>query len=108
MNDENAFAVGLTCDGFLDMYVDQVSRVTCNLDVVVKDTEIERPVAIAPVVEHPDHQAPGRRLIVCPTSTIDDIVGTLDTDRMYAAVVDDARGLLALGAQRLAQLQAEH
>ena len=97
-SDEQAFAVGLTCGGIIDIFVEPVSAVTFpELDRIADDVHEGRPVAIATVIEHPDPTWVGRRLIVRP----DDVEGTLGLDRADAAVVDDARGLLAAGASHV-------
>src|SRR4051794_35466058 len=55
VSDDDAFAVGLTCGGILDVYVERVSRETFpELAEIAADVAAERPVAIATVVEHPD------------------------------------------------------
>jgi xanthine dehydrogenase accessory factor len=56
----------------------------------------EEPVAVVTVVEHPDPELLGRRLVVRPQG----VSGHLGSQRMDDAVVDDARGLLAAGESR--------
>jgi xanthine dehydrogenase accessory factor len=110
VSDEDAYAVGLTCGGILDLWVESVSRETYpQLELVAADIEAGRPVAVATVVAHPDPARLGRRLVV---HAEDDPVdgwapdaedggttsrGSLGSARLDAAVTDDARGLLALG-----------
>ncbi|MEU5697123.1 XdhC/CoxI family protein [Actinosynnema sp. NPDC020468] len=92
VSDDDAFAVGLTCGGILDIYVEAVSAATFpQLADVVKSVHAEEPVAVATVVEHPEWV--GRRLVVWP----DRVAGDLPSDRARDAVADDARGLLATG-----------
>src|SRR6187401_2649309 len=48
VSDDDAFAVGLTCGGILDVYVEKVSRDTFpELEEVAADIEAGRPVALA-------------------------------------------------------------
>jgi len=94
VSDDDAFAVGLTCGGILDVYVERVDRTTFpELGDIAADVAADRPVAVAVVVEHPDPAWVGRRLVVRPEA----VQGTLGSERADAAVVDDVRGLLAQG-----------
>ena len=94
VSDDDAFAVGLTCGGILDVYVEKVSRETFpELGEVAADIEAGRPVALATVVEHPDPRWLGRRVVVRP----EEVSGSFVSERATDAVTDDARGLLASG-----------
>ncbi|MEP7035808.1 MAG: XdhC/CoxI family protein [Actinomycetota bacterium] len=98
VSDEDAFAVGLTCGGILDVFVEKVSQETFpELGSVAADIEAGRPVAVVTVVEHPDTGWLGRRLVVRPEGVDVPLEGDLGSDRAQAAIVDDARGLLASG-----------
>jgi len=95
ISDESAFAVGLTCGGILDVYVERVDQETFpELGAIVEDIEQDRPVAVATVIEHPDDARVGARLVVHPGG---ERSGTLGSDRFDDAVTDDALGLLASG-----------
>ncbi|MCE1179335.1 MAG: XdhC family protein [Micrococcales bacterium] len=95
VSDDDAFAVGLTCGGILDVFVESVSKETFpGLGAVAADVEAHRPVAVATVVEHPEPQWLGRRLVIRPDG---DVSGSLGSERADHAVIDDARGLLAQG-----------
>ena len=94
VSDDDAFAVGLTCGGILDVFVEAISQETFpELGQIAEDIANHEPVAIATVIEHPDSEWVGRRLVVRPAT----VAGQLGSDRMDDAVVDDARGLLAAG-----------
>ncbi|NPC98853.1 XdhC/CoxI family protein [Nocardioides sp. zg-DK7169] len=95
VSDDDAFAVGLTCGGILDVYVEKVSRETFpELEEVADDIEAGRPVALATVIEHPDPAWLGRRLVVRPDTTPTTGLGSPRADD---AIHDDALGLLAAG-----------
>ncbi len=94
VSDDDAFAVGLTCGGILDVFVEKVNRETFpELGEIAADIEAGRPVALATVIEHPDPQWLGRRIVVRP----DAVAGSLGSERATDAVTDDALGLLASG-----------
>ena len=100
VSDDDAFAVGLTCGGILDVYVEKVNRETFpELADLAADIEAGRPVALATVIEHPDPAWLGRRLLVRPDSAAQHVsVGAgLGSARADDAVSDDALGLLAHG-----------
>ncbi len=99
VSDDDAFAVGLTCGGILDVYVEKVSQDTFpELGAIADDVEAGRPVAVATVVEHPDPAWVGRRVVVRPEG---ETLGRLGSERADAAVVDDVRGLLASGHSQM-------
>ncbi|WP_404390299.1 XdhC family protein [Humibacillus xanthopallidus] len=118
VSDDDAYAVGLTCGGILDVFVEKVSNETFpELGEVAADIESGRPVAVVTVIEHPEPSWLGRRLVVHPEE--DDAEdepadgsaegtdahvwetaygsGSLGSLRADDAVRDDARGLLAQG-----------
>jgi xanthine dehydrogenase accessory factor len=116
ISDDDAFAVGLTCGGILDVFVEKVSKETFpELADVAADIEAGRPVALATIIEHPDPDKLGRRLVVRPDGMVPDVlplgeasgpaqrqarrqgVPKLGSARMDDAVHDDALGLLASG-----------
>ena len=100
VSDDDAFAVGLTCGGILDVFVEKVDQETFpELGAIAADIEAKRPVAVATIIEHPDPARVGKRVVVRPADVENatPVEGSLGSDRMDDAVVDDVRGLLAAG-----------
>lgn len=94
ITDDDAFSVGLTCGGVIDVFVEPVSRETFpELNAVAADIAAHLPVAVATVIAHTDLAWVGRRLIVGSDSAL----GSLGSTRADAAIADDAAGLLAAG-----------
>lgn len=96
VSDDEAMGVGLTCGGILDVFVERVSREDFpELGEVAGDIAAGRPVAVVTVVEHPDPALLGRHLVLRPEG--EPTAGSLGSERLDAAVSDDARGMLAQG-----------
>ncbi|MHA7221973.1 XdhC family protein [Arthrobacter sp. RHLT1-20] len=94
ISDDDAYAVGLTCGGIIDIFVEPVSRRSfAELDAVRDDIAAERRVGVATVIEHADSGWLGRHLVVRP----DGFDGNLGSERANQAVGDDTQGLLAAG-----------
>jgi xanthine dehydrogenase accessory factor len=126
VSDSDAFAVGLTCGGIIDIFVERVGPASFpEFGEVAEDIRAGRPVAVATVVEAPADLL-GRRLVIRPAPVSgnsmsgnsvsgnsvsgdsvsgdsvsgDAVSGDLaraGSQRLIDAVRDDARGLLAQG-----------
>ncbi len=102
VSDDDAFAVGLTCGGILDVYVERVDKASFpQLGEVASAIGQRVPVAVATCVEGPPGRL-GRRLVVWSEK----VSGSLGSERLDAAVADDVRGLLTTG--RSGQLHYGH
>ncbi|GII90299.1 XdhC family protein [Sinosporangium siamense] len=92
VSDDDAFAVGLTCGGILDVLVEPVSRETFpELGEIAASIEAHEPVATATIISGPGTL--GARRVLWRER----VSGSLGPARLNEAVDDDVRGMLAQG-----------
>ena len=99
VSDNDAFAVGLTCGGIIDIFVEPVNRERFpELGAIAAAVRADAPLAVATVIDGPGKI--GARRIIWPAGEpgpgSDQTLGA--GDRLDQAVDDDARGMLAQGA----------
>ncbi|GLW12155.1 xanthine dehydrogenase accessory factor [Microtetraspora sp. NBRC 13810] len=102
VSDDDAYSVGLTCGGIIDIMVERVSRETFpELGAIAASVAAREPVAVATVMSGPG--TVGARRVIWPERSS----GSLGPRRLDDAVDDDVRGMLAQGLTGVRRYGAE-
>jgi xanthine dehydrogenase accessory factor len=104
ISDDDAFAVGLTCGGIIDIFVEPASQERFGaLGEIAAAVRNGIPVAVATVIEGPGKL--GARRIIWEGDRAEGTLGA--GERLDQAVDDDARGMLAQGVTAVRRYGAQ-
>jgi len=95
VSDDNAFSVGLTCGGTIELFIQLIDPQSFpDFQDVIDAITLKRPVAVATLIA--GSQEIGRRIVLTP----DGVSGSLGNPGLDEAVVEGARGLLSQGTTK--------
>ena len=102
VSDDNAFSVGLTCGGTIELFIQLVNKETfADFDAVARNIKEEVPVGIATLISAElGSEHLGSRIVI----TKDGSSGSLGNPELDHSVIEDARGLLEQGKTKTIKL----
>lgn len=101
-SDAEAFEVGLTCGGIIDIFVERFTpEALVALREVAEDIAHDRPVAVATVISHGDESVVGRRIFVRP----DGFTGSTGDRLTDEIIVAKSAALLELGENSIIEIE---
>lgn len=95
VSDANGFAVGLTCGGSIELFIQCVTQKDFPQFTLILDAiQGRRPIAIATLINGPG--TPGAHMVF----DHEEVYGTLNVPGLNQSVVEDGRGFLSQGITR--------